>query len=252
MHSAPQVKLDKDTCVVIDELIDEFLDSYVPCERLKWEDLEEHLTSRMDLVPVVHLAFAAGKEYYFKRDIPGNDQGGYQISNQQCDSTPELTEEACFTDSKLSKATTPEVDETKSGDMEKSQSICSSPLLEDSDSRGGKIYDIPERMEIMSENGDCIITGRKDQFTWPGSTSTQELGIYSLLNILAFKKNQKTALSENLLPYLVCLSWHLKCKEREKLRTCLANFENFPPPSLKVAAKSVLSIVYGFDMVFNL
>ena len=211
----------------------------------------------MKLVPVAHLAFAAGKEYYFKREITGNDQDSYLISDRPCDrQSHQLTEKVCFMESKLSRATTPKENEAKSGDMEKSQSTSSSPLVEDSDSRGEKLSDIPESNEITTslrcKNGDFIITDRKDQFLWPGSRLTQRLGIFSLLHILAIKENQKTALSENLLPYLVCLSWHLKCDEREKLKTCLANFHSVPLPSLKVAAKSVLAIVYGLDMVFNL
>ena len=248
MRSAPLVTLDRDTCVAIDELIDEFLDSQEPSEISAWE--EEMHAIWMTLVPVVHLAFAAGKEYY--SDMHGNNH----ISGPHCGGTPHLNKELCFVENKLSKANIPKVDEVNSGDMVKSQSTCTSPLLEDSDRRQEKPSDVPESKKIttslMSENEECVITGRKDQFTCPGSKSTQRLGIFSLLHTLAIKENQQTALSENLLPYLVCLSWHLKCDERQKLRTCLANFENIPPPSLKVAAKSVLAIVYGLDMVFNL
>ena len=83
------------------------------------------------------------------------------------------------------------------------------------------------------------------------SSSTQKLGIFSLVHMLSIEENQQLALSENLFPYLVCLSWHLPCDEKEKLRTVLAN-NVFTPPSLKVAAKSVLALTRGLDMVFNL
>lgn len=249
MRSAPLVKLDRDTCVAIDELIDEFLDSHVPDEISEWE--KKMSTIWMDISPLVHLAFAAGKEYYFHNDMKGISQDGYQINNdQRC----ELSEEACFKESKLSKTSIPEDDAAKSGDMQKSQSACSSPL--DSDSGEGNLPNISESMKIttssMSENEDCVITGRKDHFTWPGSASTQRLGIFSLAHTLSIKENLQMASSENLHPYLVCLSWHLKHNEREKLRTAMANFHNMPLPSLKVAAKSVLAIVYGLDIVFKL
>ncbi|RMX52706.1 hypothetical protein pdam_00004258 [Pocillopora damicornis] len=83
------------------------------------------------------------------------------------------------------------------------------------------------------------------------SSSTQKLGIFSLVHMLSIEENQQLALSENLFPYLVCLSWHLPCDGKEKLRTVLAN-NVFTPPSLKVAAKSVLALTRGLDMVFNL
>ena len=61
------------------------------------------------------------------------------------------------------------------------------------------------------------------------------------------------ALAENLLPYLVFLSWYLKDDKREKLTISLANFHCAPsPPSLKVIAKSVLALVNGLDVVYKL
>ena len=70
MRSAPLIKLDRDTCAAIDELIDLFLDSHVPDEMSKWE--EEMSAIWMTIIPLVHLAFAAGKEYYLYSY--GNDQ----------------------------------------------------------------------------------------------------------------------------------------------------------------------------------
>ena len=252
MRSAPLVKLDRDTCVVIDELIDMFLGRYEPHEisESMWEEEMYPISIWMTLEPVVHLAFAAGKEYYqyLHNNVNGNNQ-------PEDDSTSQTSEDVCFMESKLSKATTPKVDKAKSGAIKKSQSTCSSPLLNNA-RREEKPSDMPESIEIatssISGKGDQVITGHRSQFTMPGSTSTQKFGIFSLVQTLSLKENQQTALSENLLPYLVCLSWHLKCTEREKLRTCLANFDDVPLPSLKVAAKSVLAIVYGLDMVFNL
>ena len=99
---------------------------------------------------------------------------------------------------------------------------------------------------------ESTIAGKNDQFTWPGSASTHKLGIFCLVHMLSIKENQQLALTENLLPYLVCLSWHLTCDEKEKLRNSLANFHNVSaPPSLKVISKSVLALVRGLDMVFK-
>ena len=73
------------------------------------------------------------------------------------------------------------------------------------------------------------------------------------MHMFVLKENQELALAENLLPYLLCLSWHLKDDDREKLTTSLANFHAASsPPSLKVIAKSVLALVNGLDMVYKL
>ena len=117
------------------------------------------------------------------------------------------------------------------------------------------MYDASETMEtetLVSGNETCAMAGKKDQLMWPGSTSTQQLGIFSVVHMLSIKENQQLALSENLLPYLVCLSWHLKCDERKKIKNSLGNvYISAAPPSLKVAAKSVLALVYGFDVVLK-
>lgn len=114
-------------------------------------------------------------------------------------------------------------------------------------------------LEIRKYGNTEIVTSvsvtenRKNKFIWPGSPSTQKLGIFSLMHMFSFKENQHLALTENLLPYLVCLSWRLKRDEKKKLRTSLANFhDEFSPPSLKVIAKSMLALVNGLDMVCKL
>lgn len=263
MRSAPLITLDRDTCVAIDELIDMFLDSHVPTEISQWE--EEMSFVWMTMVPLVHLAFAAGKEYNCKVEMNGNNHG-YQKNGLKSDEL--LSEETYSLEREQSPTTKIEVDEAGSVDLRNLQS--NFPLLS-SDTREETLEkledhdhfvshntpsDVSESMEIetsASEDKDYLMTGSKDQFTWPGSTSVQKLGMFSLVHMLSIKENQQLALSENLLPYLVCLSWHLKGHEKERLRTSLANVHNISaPPSLKVAAKSVLALFNGLDMVFNL
>ena len=264
MRSAPLITLDRDTCVAIDELIDEFLSKHVPGEISKWED--EYSFVWMTMVPLVHLAFAAGKECYC-------DQINCLKGNAS------QSEEACFLDV-LQPVTV--LNEAGSADMKESQSMCSHMLLSSDNSEvfphqasfkqkrvedhfttqtnqcldSFVMHDESETMEtetLVSGDKNCVMTDRKDQFTWPGSISTLKLGIFCLVHMLSIKENQQLALTENLLPYLVCLSWHLKCDEKEKLRNSLANFQNVSaPPSLKVITKSVLALVNGLDMVFNL
>ncbi len=268
MHSAPLVTLDRDTCVAIDEIIDMFLNRHFPSEISKWED--EYSFVWMTMVPLVHLAFAAGKEYYCDQvnGLKGN--------------APQ-SEEACFLERKRSQTDVTVVDEAGSADMKDSQSTCSDTELsydnreevhphqtslkrkkvEDNFTTQTNqcldsfvMYDASESMETETlvsgdKNCECVMRDRQDQ--WPGSTLTQKLGIFSVVHMLSIKENQKLALSENLLPYLVCLSWHLKCDERENLRTSLANFDNnSAPPTLKVIAKSMLALVHGLDVVFSL
>lgn len=103
-----------------------------------------------------------------------------------------------------------------------------------------------------SQTGDYETVQPGANFTWPGSKSTQKLGIFSLVHMLSIKENQQLALSENLVPFLVCLSWQLNCKDKEKFSASLANSQIVSPPSLKIAAKSVLACCNGLDMVFSL
>ena len=259
MRSAPLVTLDRDICGVIDELIDMFLDSHVPEEISKWE--KEVTYVWVTMVPLVHLAFAAGKIH---------------LNGLKCHSAE--IEEAGVIGSKRPKTATTEVDGVCRVDMRgarNSQRRYSSLSLHNRKEKLSNQHtnwkrkkieglfvtqDAPSRLSVSDTAGillsgvkNCVTGDRRDPFTWPGSTSTQQLGIFALVHMLSIKENQQLALSENLLPYLVCLSWHLKYDEREKLRNSLANFHNATaPPCLKVAAKSVLALVYGLGMVLSL
>ncbi|XP_078348508.1 uncharacterized protein LOC144633533 [Oculina patagonica] len=253
MRSAPLVTQDRDTCVVIDELIDVFLDRHVPDEISRWE--EENSYVWITMMPLAHLAFAAGKIVNFD----GQESEGTQCILERKRSDTNIMEmvetgEAGMEESPKSPFPLSSLDNSEENLSD--QTSCKRRRIEDQLATANTMCDISENMAIetsMSGNKNCVLAGKKDQFTWPGSTSTQKLGIFSLVHMLSIKENQQLALSENLFPYLVCLSWHLKCDEREKLRTSLANFHNATtPPSLKVSAKSVLALVNGLDMVFNI
>jgi len=256
MRSAPLIKLDRDTCAAIDELIDLFLDSHVPDEMSKWE--EEMSAIWMTIIPLVHLAFAAGKEYYLCSY--GNDQDEDQTKDQKYGNNVHGThqsEESCFMESEPPTNSTPEVYNASMANIKKSQGgyrLSNSGRRQEFNLSDVQVS--PESMEgatsLVSENKGGVVAGQENQFLWPGSSSTQKLGVFSLVHTLSIKENLQIALSENLLPYLVCLSWHLNSDEKEKLSTSLANFHSVSVPSLKVTAKSVLATVYGFDMVSNL
>ena len=287
LRSAPLVKLDRDTCAAIDELIEVFLKQNVPNEISKWEEDTSYVW--MSMMPLAHLAFAAGKEYYCNqmKVLECNttqSEDPYFLKSKQ--SNAAITEfnkaeaetsssenrgekrETAFLESEQSEAFVTDLDEADKDDVKELQRSLY-PLL-NSDNRvenhetackrrkieGHTLFAISDNPEIaaaLSEDNDCLTGKRKNQFRWPGSPSTQKLGIFSLMHMFSFKENQQLALAENLLPYLVCLSWHLKHDEREKLRTSLANFhDDFSPPSLKVIAKSMLALVNGLDMVYKL
>ena len=234
LRSAPLVKLDRDTCAAIDEVIDVFLGQHVPSEITEWEERMSYVW--MTIVPLVHLAFAAGKEYYCNQTkVLASDtrqsEDPYFLESEQLNAAITEFNEA-------------EAETLRSGDN-REERIIHQTSWKGKTIKSPTVYDTSENMKA-----ETSVSGGK---SWPGSPSTQKLGIFSLMNMLSLKENQQLALAENLLPYLVCLSWHLKDDEREKLQSILANFPNISsPPSLKVATKSVLALGNGLDIVLNL
>ena len=247
LRSATLVKLDEDTCVAIDKLIDRFLQQRTLSEISKWKRDSYWMT----MVPLFHLAFAAGKEYYC------NETRGLECDLSQ-------SEIVGFAKSRQSGAATTEVDEADKDDTKGLQSgLClflNSNRREENHERASErikrhiLHAVSGNTKIeasVSEDKNILTENRKNQFTWPGSPSTQRLGIFSLMHVFALKENQQLALAENLLPYLVCPLWHLKDDERELLTISPANFHNASsPPSLKVIVKSFLALVNGLDMVY--
>jgi len=267
IQSAPLIKLDRDSSVVIDELIDTFLEKHIPSEISQWEEKVFNVWST--LIPLAHLAFAAGKEYCRENQTDDIDHGNYPHTNGANCSILQGKEES-FLENNQSTSTPTQVKCSSSDNVSDSGSSDSSPSCEDvaqimekcklhedpqadSPLDSNKIHDALETCGASkTKTQGYVIAPSGENFTWPGTRSTQKLGIFSLVSELSMKANQQVALSENLVPYLLCLSWHLDPNDKEKFSASLASFQMNSPPSLKIAAKSVLARVNGLDMVLNL
>ncbi len=204
MRSAPLVKLDKDTSVAVDELIDMFLARHVPDEISQYEESVTFVWVTM--VPLVHLAFAAGEEMKKRAHWSENIEG--------------------------------------------QSATYSTPSLESSTTLEAHI----DRENSVASGCSEIQLKRNVKVSWPGSPATQKLGLFSLEHMLSgsMEDNRQLASTENLVPYLVCLSWHLSSDKKNMLSASLADFKSVSVPSLKIAAKSALAFVNGFDMVLSL
>ena len=207
IRSSPLVKLDGDVGVAVDQLIDMFLAKHLPSQISQWEESLSFVWVTM--VPLVHLAFAAGKKWKNPADQTIRESSNVE---SQC---------------AIEQSTQP---------LDLTTTLDASTDGENSTTSG--------------RHSESL--GRSDQPPWPGSMATQKLGIFSLVHMLSIEDNRQLALSENLLPYLVCLLWHLSSSERDKLSASLANFKTLPPPPLKIAAKSVLAFKNGLDVVYTL
>lgn len=269
MRSAPLIKLDRDTCVAIDELLDMFLEKHVPSEISEWE--EEMSFVWMTMEPLVHLAFAAGKKSCNDTEMSA-DNDAYQIC--ELESETQQSQEARFNlDDKQSETTDTQMECTPSGNLKDAESCDPSVSCEKgfthhkcehiqgvftwgilSDSVSHTRDNLTETADIKdsaSKIQGCETAEPEANFTWPGSKSTQKLGIFSLVHMLSITENQQLALSENLIPFLMCLSWQLDSDDKKKLSASLAHFPLVSPPSLKVVSKSVLARVNGLDLVFK-
>lgn len=291
MRSAPLIKLDRDTCVVIDGLIDMFLNLHVPSEISKWE--EETSFVWMTMVPLVHLAFAEGNTSCSHGNMNGGNLGNYGNGHKLLRNEGDClgnewpaSAEWCKQASQVAVSDKLEtiwetcgdarnivnVMESSSSDDMKESVNCDSSLscVELAQHIIKKCKELEEQLVAQTSEKDTDVINSAassdtllpecqssimgcsgTNFIWPGSKSTQKLGIFSLVHMLSIKENQKLALSENLVEYLVCLSWQLNSGGKEKILASLSSFNLTSPPSLKVAAKSVLARVNGLDMVYN-
>ena len=210
IRSSSFVKLDGDIGDAVDQLVDKFLAKHIPSEISQWEESLSFVWVTM--VPLVHLAFAAGKKWKKPAD------------QTLCKSSNVESQCAMHSNQPLDSTTTPDA----SAYCEKSAAL-------------GR----------HSESFGSLDSVQQEP-PWPGSMAMQRLGIFSLVHMLSIEDNRQLALSENLLAYLVCLLWHLNSNDRDKLRTSLANFKSLSPPPLKIVAKSVLAFKNGLDVVYSL
>ena len=88
--SSPLVKLDADIGVAVDQLIDMFLAKHIPSQISQWEKSLSFVWVTM--VPLVHLAFAAGK----KREIPA-DQAIWKSTNMKSQCAIQSTQPLDYT-----------------------------------------------------------------------------------------------------------------------------------------------------------
>ena len=85
-----------------------------------------------------------------------------------------------------------------------------------------------------------------------GSLSVQRFGIFCLRHMLRLGENCVLIESENLLPYLICLCWHLKKDEKDLLKEALKKFQRVRPPTLKIIAKSSMAMKEGLESVYSI
>ena len=89
-------------------------------------------------------------------------------------------------------------------------------------------------------------------FKWPGSLQTQRFGVFNLAVLLHIKENCVILQTEKLLPYILCLSWHLQKAEQVFLKEELSKFKRIDAPSLKVISKSLLATMKGLEAVYKM
>lgn len=253
MRSAPLIRLNEDTCHVIDELINMFLEKHLPREISAWEEDTSYVW--MTMVPLFHLAFAAGIESHLDSKVNGSQQ----LASEHVESTEQC--EPMLTLGMYEQATQVALSPPESLGWEHSQaSNCLAQQEPLSCAVSGTVqgrweYKCQQTSEVLNSSPHnrqrCASALQGTNFRRPGSKSTQNLGIFALVHMLSIKENQELALLENLVDYLVCLSWQLNSHNAKYIRLSLSNFKTVSPPSLKVITKSVLARLSGLDMVYH-
>lgn len=242
MRSAPLIRLDKDTCHKIDELINMFLEKHLPREISAWEEETSYVWVTM--VPLFHLAFAAGIESHL------DSIESQQLASKHVESTGQ--HEPMLAHGMYGQATQVALGPPQSQGWECSEA--SNSLAQQEASQGRWECKSQQTFEVLNSSPlkrQSCVAWQGTNFRRPGSKSTQKLGIFALVHMLSIKENQELALLENLVDYLVCLSWQLKSHNAEYIRLSLSNFKTISPPSLKVITKSVLARLSGLDMVYH-
>lgn len=241
MRSAPLIRLDKDTCHKIDELINMFLEKHLPREISAWEEETSYVWVTM--VPLFHLAFAAGIESHLDNKVNESQQ----LASKHVESTGQR-------EPMLAPGQATEV---ALGPMQSQGWECSeasNSLAQQEPSQGGWECKSQQTFEVLNSSPhkrQSCVAWQGTNFRRPGSKLTQKLGIFALVHMLSIKENQELALIENLVDYLVCLSWQLNSHNAKDIHLSLSNFKTVSPPSLKVITKSVLARLSGLDMVYH-
>lgn len=244
MRSAPLIRLDKDTCHKIDELINMFLEKHLPREISAWEEETSYVWVTM--VPLFHLAFAAGIESHLDNKVNESQQ----LASKHVESTGQR--EPMLAPGMYGQATEVALGPMQSQGWECSEA--SNSLAQHEPSQGGWECKSQQTFEVLNSSPhkrQSCVAWQGTNFRRPGSKSAQKLGIFALVHMLSIKENQELALLENLVDYLVCLSWQLNSHNAKDIHLSLSNFKTVSPPSLKVITKSVLARLSGLDMVYH-
>ena len=232
-----------------------------PEEISRWE--EQHNYVWVTMIPFVHLVFAGG---LYPCGITSEEQVEDHQSQPAQDFVKQVVEETEFVDGGVATGST--VTSLKSdvtcvaGLLDMFGSHESGAQNESSSSSSishVQIHDACSSIDRNVESSKIPVTMMEPQevaaievtrTVMYGSLSVQRVGIYCLRHMLRLKENCVLIESENLLPYLVCLCWHLRKDEQGLLKDALRRFQNVPPPTLKVIAKSTMAMREGLESVY--
>ena len=260
------VELDSITVNTINHLIDGFLQCHKPDEMLDWE--EEHGYVWVTLVPLIHLAFAGGPPVKkpglgvdwgnTKRDSTGSGCKNIETSAHIIDVREKL--DLCHISSVIEQK--PNVAVRTEGHRTEGHRT-EGHRTEGHRTEGHSLTDEVKNTSkqtawplsdhhYLNFDANEKATCSKDipaEARFPGSTSTQKLGLFALKYVLCVEENRRLAESEKLLEYLMCLCWTLQSEERSVLTEQLKKFNVIRVPSLKTVCKSHLARIYGFQAV---
>ncbi|XP_001627123.2 uncharacterized protein LOC5506411 [Nematostella vectensis] len=220
---------DDGSAQTIDRIIDRFLCLHEPCEVVEWE--QEHGCHWATYAPYIELAYCGGK--YCKCDVT--------IAMMEATDVPKATK-ACSRESCTG---------SKSKKSKSKESWCCEAALYEN-------IEISATDPAHTEGTNSCLCLEKlgriclSEAKWPGSFATQRLGLFSLQCVLCCNENWESLVEQGLLPYLVVLSWHLRPRERDKLKQAFGRYAlKWDPPSLKIIVKSLLSKPTGFSVTYR-
>lgn len=86
----------------------------------------------------------------------------------------------------------------------------------------------------------------------PGSSETQQLGLFTLEHMLHSSENRQLVDGEHLLPYLHCLCWYVDSEDGRVLKEELTKHWTPSPAPLMIICKSSLAFQHGFEVAFKM